>query len=231
MKDSIPKPLACTPGVSGEERKEASRKKYLGRHRKESAGPERGHLGGGSLLPLGNHESWVIRPEAWALGRKTRHSQRKTMLLLENLIWPKAKHTSERQQWDWVRINGPGSCTAILGMCFRSQALPWFHILSLLFRFQECRIFTKAFRSQSQTQPRSSHSQESSPAQEPSCSQLVRSHVTLRFSEGGTPHPSPFALRPSLDMASGLHPLICKKAYPKHGNRAKRRWPHLFMSC
>lgn len=56
MKDSIPKPLACTPGVPREERKEASRKKDPGRHRKENAGPERGRLGGGSLLPLGSHE-------------------------------------------------------------------------------------------------------------------------------------------------------------------------------
>lgn len=41
MKESISKPLACTPREEGEE---ADRKEDLERQRREEAGPERGHL-------------------------------------------------------------------------------------------------------------------------------------------------------------------------------------------
>lgn len=52
MKESISKPLACTPGASREEGEEAVRKEDLERQRREEAGPERSHLGGWSYLPL-----------------------------------------------------------------------------------------------------------------------------------------------------------------------------------
>lgn len=61
--------------------------------------------------------------------------------------------------------NFPKTLHSHLRNVLKSQTPAPIHLLSSLFHFRGCEIFPKAFRSQSQIQPRPSHSQESSAAQ------------------------------------------------------------------